>query len=573
MDLCHIDIILSANTGDTDMEIEKNRCSLWLYFLCVVIVLIVFSACSKRIEPTPDFSSNFCNFPHAWTESRGKNVSIGIVSAGMEGAEDWVKKVQSLASEADVFRIETEAFLSGDNSIFEHQVILFAQSVDEADYDKAISSIKKCLERDIVFILPAYFGPMEKDKDYSRWKEFVKRASENGAVIVGAHGMMYQLGNLSFWKKIPVDIFALHDEVGGDRLWGTESLINRNLEKPSYIVAGAAVLLRSKYPELSPEEIRNIFQERGRKIIWMVSDVKWRDDEDWLRAWPVLNQEVLRQEEKQLQENNHKIVETFEGSCLDAALIMGLEPTVDGEWARKVLNVSKAQKIATGKGVTVAILDHMFEPEDWSLIDRVVRPGSVLEGAPVFDPETGLGHGTWMAQELVRIAPDVKVMPVRFCGRGRYGEADLYIKGIDYAAENGADIISISHQPLPSDRQEDFDRAIEEAAKKGVTLVYIHYQGERKDVVVTKPIEFAHYYKGSEYVYVIGTNFIDESKFPMTWGVSGTAPMVSGVIAMMKELNPRLTPQEIREILLKSGRELESGYRVLDAVKALQNSK
>jgi len=541
--------------------------------LFLIPVLMIFSACTRIIEPAPDFSINFCNFPHAWTESKGKNISVGIVSGGMEEIQDWAKKVSGLAPEAEVIRIEREAFLAGDSSVFEHQVILLAQSIEEADSDKAINSIKTCRERDIVFILPAYFGPMEKDKDYSRWQEFIKKASENGAVIVGAHGMMCQLGNLSFWKKIPVDIFALHDEVGGDSLWGTESLIERNLEKPSYLVAGAAALLRSKSPELSAEEARNIIRERGRKIIWMVADIKWRNDEDWLRAWPILNSEILRQKEKQLQEINHKIVEIFEGNCLDGALIMGLEPMVDGDWSRNALNLSKARKTATGKGVTVAILDHMFEPEDWSLKGRVVKPGSVLEGAPVFDPETGLGHGTWMAQELVRIAPDVKVMPVRFCGRGRYGEADLYIKGIEYAAENGADIISISHQPLPSDRQDDLDRAIEEAAKKGVTLVYIHYQGNRKDVVVTKPIEFAPYYNGKEYVYVIGTNFIDESKFPMTWGVSGTAPMVSGVIAMMKELNPKLTPQEIREILVKSGRELESGYKVLDAVKALQNSK
>ena len=536
-------------------------------------MLMALSACTKRIEPAPDFSINFCNFPHAWIESKGKNISVGIILSEKEDKEDWVKKVSSLASEADVVRIEREAFLAGDSSVFEHQVILLARSIEETDHDKAINSIKTCRERDIVFILPGYFGPMEQEKDYSRWQEFVKKASESGAVIVGAYGMMYQLGNLSFWKKIPVDIFALHDGVGGDSLWGTESLIERNLERPSYLVAGAAALLRSKHPGLSCEEIRDIFRERGKKIIWMVADIKWRNDEDWLRAWPVLNREILRQKEKQLQENNHKIVEIFEGNCLDAAMIMGLEPMVDGDWSRKALNLSKARKTATGKGVIVAILDHMFEPEDWSLKDRVIKPGSVLEGAPVFDPETGLGHGTWMAQELVRVAPDVKIMPVRFCGRGRYGKADLYIKGIEYAAENGADIISISHQPLPPDRQADFDRAIEEAAKKGVTLVYIHYQGKRKDVVVTKPIEFAPYYKSSEYVYVIGTNFVDESKFPMTWGVSATAPMVSGVIAMMKELNPKLTPQQIREILLKSGRELESGGKVLDAVKALQNSK
>ncbi|MGD2294938.1 MAG: S8/S53 family peptidase [Candidatus Aminicenantes bacterium] len=304
----------------------------------------------------------------------------------------------------------------------------------------------------------------------------------------------------------------------------------------------------------------------------MISDIRFGEDNGfWAR--PLLSKKELLRRETELEKNGHKILAVVEGTCFDATMTLGLEPMGSGEWSKNALRAEKTHRVATGRGTVVAILDHMFDAEDPSLKDRTVKPGSVLEGAPVFDPETSAGHGTWMAEDLVRIAPGVQIMPVRFCGRGRYGDPDLYIAGIKYAVENGADIVSISHQPIPEEKQEDFDRAVEKAVERGVTVVYIHYRGRRKDVVVTKPIEFAPFYKGEENIHVIGTNFIKNSSFPYTWGGSPTAPIVSGVIAMMKEVNPGLKPVEIRKILLNSGRPISSDCQILDAFQAVKNSR
>jgi len=215
----------------------------------------------------------------------------------------------------------------------------------------------------------------------------------------------------------------------------------------------------------------------------------------------------------------------------------------------------------------------MFDKEDESFQDRLVRPTSVLQDAPIFDPKTRAGHGTWMARLLIKVAPDVKIMPVRICGNGIYGDAELYIKGIEYAIENGADIVSLSHQAIPREKQQDLDRAIKKATEKGVTFVYIHYQGKRKDVIVTSPIEFANRHNKNNKIFVIGTNFINESSFPYTWGISQTAPMVAGVIAMLKELNPELTPFEIKKILFESYNTISSGYPILDALKAVKKTE
>jgi hypothetical protein len=105
-----------------------------------------------------------------------------------------------------------------------------------------------------------------------------------------------------------------------------------------------------------------------------------------------------------------------------------------------------------------------------------------------------------------------------------------------------------------------------------VTIVYIHYYGQRKDVVIPSAIEAAKIdaAKRQEHVYVVCTGFIDESSFPNTFGLSVTAPIVAGVVAMMKEKNPDLKPAEIHDILLNAGRPIKSGHKILDAYKALQ---
>jgi len=73
-----------------------------------------------------------------------------------------------------------------------------------------------------------------------------------------------------------------------------------------------------------------------------------------------------------------------------------------------------------------------------------------------------------------------------------------------------------------------------------------------------------------EIIYTIGTNFLDNES-SITWGVSQTAPIVSGVIAMMKEIIPNLEPKEIKQILLQSSRTTLDGISILDAEKALKN--
>ncbi len=542
---------------------------------------------SKFIEPTNDFVINFCNFPYAWTISKGKNINVGIICNDVGKGQDWISKISALASEAKVRRIKKENFILSKDETLSCQVLLLSTAFNENEYIKVLASIQKCTETGIVTILPAYFGPLSKDVDYKTWYKFVKKASKKGAIIVGAHGRAYEFGGLSFWKALPIDVHALNPRIDGGKYSKPDAAIDVNIEDSAYLAAGVAALLKSKMPQMLPSQIKKAFRKNGRQVYWMHVDIEYEIEgekgNERINLSPKLHTESIANDSQyamiknQIEKNKKehpdsyfKVEEVidFECSCLDAALIMGLKPIGDGEWTRQVLNVTEAQKLATGKNVVVAIVDWLFDKDDESLQNRLVKPGSVVEGAGVFDMGKA-GHGTWMAGELVKIAPDVKIMPIRI----RPGNPDDYIKAIEYAIKNGADIISLSHQAVPKAKQQDLDKAIEKASQKGITFVYIHYEGKRGDVIIPCPIEFANKYNKNKRIFVVGTNFINEASFPYTWGFSQTAPIVSGVIAMLKELDANLTPVEIKKILLKSNNTIRSGYPMLDALKAVERVK
>jgi hypothetical protein len=524
---------------------------------------------AKKILPVASFSRNFMNFPQAWTTSTGKDVKAGVVIFDETERKKQVQWLKAFAPGADIRFVPAADLYNGSVPLHSFDIFM-VQHPPLSQSPQLLEAILKYSKAGKTFVLPAYTGPMKADHDYGKWLEFIKKASTS-AVIAGVHGKTYQLGNLEFRKNAPADIYAMHHRIQDNRYFNPNSLVKEDLELGVYYVTGAIALLKAKEPQLTPKEIKQRLKKNSRSIYWC--NITWEETpgkrEPYCR--PFLNRQSMDKWMKRQRKKKIVFKETFRGHSLDAALLLGLPPMDYGQWTYDLLNIKEAQKHATGKGVTVAILDHWFDPGHKSLKGRIKKPGSVVEGLPVFQKTPG--HGTWMAEDLSRTAPGVSIMPVRFCGGDRYGDPDLYIKGIEYAVDNGADIISISHRAIPKDRLPDLDSAVQKASDKGVTVVYIHYYGPRKDVIVPGPIEFAGFKERGEMIYVIGTNFIDEQSFPYTWGVSQTAPIVSGVIALMKQLNPRLKPREIKEILLKSTITTPDGYPLLDAKKAADHVK
>ncbi|SHG69445.1 type VII secretion-associated serine protease mycosin [Jatrophihabitans endophyticus] len=110
---------------------------------------------------------------------------------------------------------------------------------------------------------------------------------------------------------------------------------------------------------------------------------------------------------------------------------------------------------ATGKGITVAVVDSGVQADTPELRGVVEAGTDLVGGDGRTDTDRPRGHGTSMARmiagqgggsnDLTGIAPDARIVPVVADGNGTAVPFDTAVpRGIRYAADHGAQIINIS---------------------------------------------------------------------------------------------------------------------------------
>lgn len=527
--------------------------------ILVIMISITGISRSKTILPTSDFTANFCRFPFAWNHIKEKSLfnekglSIALIGEDISKLETKVKETKFYASGSNVSAFSFDAIINSYPDQKGIDIIVVAQEIKESDYKSFLNFIEQ--NNRISVILSAYYGSMDPERDYSNWRNFVKLASDAGCIITGSHGDMYQLGDISFWESVPVDIFAvLGRKIDGFQPMMPDFKLKTNLESSAFTVGAAVALIKASNPQLNNIELKQFLRERGRQVYWSLINIP--EGKDGIKLMlPHFEKDYLGKYEDSMIEKIKR--EAFSASTLDMVSLLGITDKGYGSWCMDVLNVGELNRTATGKGVTVAILDHTFNKNHPSLEERITSPVSFIEGDPALSEVSD--HGTYMAEDLVMVAPGVKIMPIVIAGGSFNGDPGLMIKAIKYAVENGADIISCSQPAIKGD-QTALDSAIGYAISRGVSVVYINYKGGNKDVIVPGIVEFDAFNKNEERVNIVGTNFYSRET-PITWGVSHSAPIISGVIAIIKEAKPGITPNEITQLLLKAAN--QRPYRML----------
>jgi subtilisin family serine protease len=168
------------------------------------------------------------------------------------------------------------------------------------------------------------------------------------------------------------------------------------------------------------------------------------------------------------------------------------------------------------------------------------------------------------------------------------------LKGIDWAVAKGARIINMSfagpHDP-------EISRSLAAASKKGVILIAAAgnagpksgplYPAADPNVIAVTATDsddrlFSNSTRGRHIAIAApGVDIIVPAlskTYQVTTGTSVAAAHVSGIVALLLELNPRLTPQAVRKILLETakdlgpkGRDDQFGAGLVDAYRALQS--
>lgn len=244
--------------------------------------------------------------------------------------------------------------------------------------------------------------------------------------------------------------------------------------------------------------------------------------------------------------------------------------------------IDAAQKYNKGANTIVAVVDWLFDlsPE---AAKKYILPASMIPNEEVGNSEPW--HGEWMATVVHTIAPEAKIIPIRG-NPGREGSIDPYlIKAIRYAADNGA--VAVTNSMGPVKQTKELLDAIDYAWEKGTIFVDVHpeyisktekgYQwckpGEYSDKIIhTGVVSVPKHTANPDPAREIYTWPYDiNPKFQDGWGYSYAPPQIGGVLALMKNANPELTPKELKEILI-STTDIIDGFKVLNAEAAIKEA-
>lgn len=144
-------------------------------------------------------------------------------------------------------------------------------------------------------------------------------------------------------------------------------------------------------------------------------------------------------------------------------------------WPIKKFNVEKVWDVAMGENVVVAVLDSGCDSSHEDIKDNLVKGWNTINNNS--DTNDDNGHGTHVAGTIgavnnilgvVGVAPKVKIMPVKVLNAEGMGSNVDVARGIIWACDNGADILTMSlGSEYPSKPIED---ALKYAKTKNVVI-------------------------------------------------------------------------------------------------------
>src|ERR1700694_857637 len=246
------------------------------------------------------------------------------------------------------------------------------------------------------------------------------------------------------------------------------------------------------------------------------------------------------------------------------------------QYANAKLRLPQAHTLAHGANVTIAVIDSGIDVKHPELANAIADNFDALgskEGPHVHG--TGIAGAIVSHARLMGSAPEARILAIRAFGAAPNGaESTSYVilKGLDYAAAHGAQIVNMSFAGL---KDALIERGIAATAAKGILMVAAAgnagpkspplYPAANTNVIAFTATDaqdrlFAASNRGSH--IAISAPGVDiflpapDDKYQMTLGTSFSAAYVSGLAALMLERNPRLKPAEVRAILVKTARDL-----------------
>lgn len=230
---------------------------------------------------------------------------------------------------------------------------------------------------------------------------------------------------------------------------------------------------------------------------------------------------------------------------------------------------------STGKGVRVAVVDSGVEYNHPAL-GSAVWGGVIVEYdskaknnfriKPDDQPVDVSGHGTACAGIIHSIAPDAEIYSVRVLGRNMGGRAIQFAAGLDWAIENGMQVVNLSLSTSLEEYFGLFHDLADQAYFRNINLVCAvnnipepSYPSLYSSVISVAAHEgkdpFTYYYNTNPPVE-FGAPGIDievpwnKGEYLTCTGNSFAAPHIAGITALIRAKHPELTPFQVKTVLL-----------------------
>ncbi len=297
--------------------------------------------------------------------------------------------------------------------------------------------------------------------------------------------------------------------------------------------------------------------------------------------------------------SNHKFLVFDEQIYRSSGSTSQLSVGVAG-WHIDAIHLREAWKFTKGASdVRVAIVDDGIQPS------HPMFEGRIVDAYNVFTQDSRLsegdGHGTHVAGLAVGsdrfldegasgVAPNCKIIPVQVFDNGACPLSAL-MSGIMYAIHHGADVVNMSIGPsipdlsgLPVEQQEKiaksefkneevlWSRVCKLSSEKNCILVFaagndhilsiIPPENRNSSAITVSAVDselratdFTNYGPGSD-ISAPGKDI--NSSFPtstlkMQDGTSMAAPIVAGVVALMKSIKKDITVEQVGNVLYNTG--------------------
>jgi len=504
----------------------------------------------SRVLPYPGFVSLFIRLPIAHAAATGRGVKIAVVQQAAD--KSVASLVRQIAPDAEISTVTAEAQESVpqlQRRIAETGCRVAVVPDPDAWPDERLTELARALlaEKTVVVVASDLSEDAEKIPT-------INRLHAMGAVTVGRldrQSMLIKERRREGGRPFNRQIRGITTDVLSTIGLGA----NADDRMPTASVAGVAALVLERWPDLAPSEVRRRIVD-GARHVWQGTSVETGQWHGNVTVDPITT-EYKPIDEKAI----------FRFRVLDAASALGVDTEIP--WFLNMMNCHKAWELTRGEGTTVVVTDQGFHIKHPELVDHIKARKHF--GPRSIDDRDQNFHGTDMSRILLSVAPEARIIPVRCSARSMEELPPQIAKSFDFAAEQKADVITASWSARFQD-DETLQAAVQNAAASGVCVSWFHYPHSDPRILRSS---FTYAWWEEEPRLGFADRFLttDPPGFhpvEIGAGLSGTAPQAAGLAALVKSVNPKLSPAEVKQILFENSDSIGGALLIPDAYRIVQ---